>query len=253
MGYTKLIQYGRFIEIFNYSKDVHKKEVRTIARRTKSEYSSSHYRSRSSLQRSRTSFIRSVEAELSSKGIPTFITLTNFEEVDLSIGYVYLRNFVRNVRKRYSTISFYAVPEWQKTGRLHFHLLVWGLPVELEKEERSSRFVQRCWARGYADVLNANDSSSYLSLYLAKYMQKALSDRRLFNQRAYTSSYNVAKVFKAGSNSLSGYLSTFIPDDKELVSEYTYETQFLGGCNFTKYIVTYDNKREDNLIREQVV
>jgi len=249
VGYTKIIQYGDLVEIYNYSKDVHKKKVRAVPRRAKHEYSPFNFRSRASLSRARTAFIRSLEAELSTKGHPTFITLTNYEEVSLKIAYEYLRFFVRNIRERYPNFSFYAVPEWQKTGRIHFHLLAWGLSQEQVKIERNTRFFQRCWLRGFADVLVANDNSNFLALYLAKYITKALSDRRLFNQRAYTHSNNVAKVYKAGSNSLSSYISTFLPDDRILLKEYDYDTQFLGKCVFTQYKVIYDNQSKGSVVR----
>jgi len=242
MGYTKVLQYGQFIEISNYSKDVHKKEVRAVARRAKHQYSSSDFRSSASLHRARQAFIRRVQAQLYSKGVPTFVTLTNFQNVDLSIGYAYLRTFIRTIRKRYSGLSYYAVPEWQKTGRLHFHLLVWGVQHEEAERERDTRFFQRCWARGFVDVCNAQDSSVFLALYLAKYLTKASKDRRLLNQRAYTSSHNVDKVYKTGSNSLSHLLSDIVPLDSRILVEHTYETKYLGQCTFTKLeVLKYDN------------
>jgi len=245
MGYTKIIQYGDLIEVYNYKNNVHQKRIRTITRRIRQNDKYARFRSRRSIQRTKENFIRFVHANVSAKGVPTFITFTNYQEVSLSLGYEYLRKCIRNIRKFAPECSFIAVPEWQKTGRLHFHCLFWGLPKKTTKKgaERKSRLYQRQWARGYVDVRDARNTSFFLSLYLAKYMSKASTDSRLSNQRAYSSSYNVVRPYSAGSNSLSPYLSTFIPNDKITIKEYNYETPFLGKCNYSQYkVINYEPK-----------
>lgn len=252
MGYTKVAQYGNTIEVFNYEKNVHQKKVRTVARRIGRGSGETVFRSTHSLQRAKTAFFRIASATLHDKGTPTFCTLTNFETVSIEIGYGYLRAFIARLRKISPDLAYISVPEWQKTGRLHFHCLLWGVEPQKIKEERESRFLQRQWARGYLDVVMANDASNGIALYMAKYMAKAYSDRRLHNRRAYSSSYNVSRPFQAGSNSLFGYIGDIVPSDSKLEVEYTYPTSFLGECTFSKYKVNYDNQRKGGRRRRKL-
>lgn len=234
------MQYGDITEVYNYQKDVHKKTIRTNTRRTKRGAKKNTFHYRGNVKRARSSFFRFVYANLYAKGTPALITLTNFEDVELSLGYEYLRKFSKNCRKISKDFAYISVPEWQKSGRLHFHCLVWGLPEKILKKERQTRFIQRQWARGYVDVLIARDASPRIAGYLAKYMAKAYTDRRLLNRRAYSFSYNIHKWFQAGSNSLSHRLIHILPDDKEVIDEYNYSTQYLGQCVITRYKVKYN-------------
>lgn len=241
MGYTKVVYYGDIIEIYNYQKDVHPKEIRTQSRRARSRNPKSLLRSKESLKRAKTSFYRLVCANLHAKGTPSFITLTNFEEVSIVVAYEYLRSFTKNLRRLNKNLAFITVPEWQKNGRIHFHCLFWGIEEKILKEERKIRFIQRQWARGYADVLIARDASIRIAGYMAKYMSKAYEDRRLLNRRAYSSSYNVNRPIQAGGNSLSHRIIPNLPEDKTTITEYTYSTAYLGQCTFTQLKVKYDS------------
>lgn len=242
MGYTKVVQYGDIIEVSNYDKYVHTKIHRFPKARNRRRSGAVFFRSQFSVKRAKTSFIRIAKGTLHRFGTPTFITLTNYEEVSITLAYAYLRTFFRNLQKTFGDITYISVPEWQPTsGFIHFHCLVWGDFKGFDKEERNSRVFQRCWARGYVDVLNATDAGEGIAFYMAKYMSKAYTDTRLGNRRAYSSSYNVSRPLSVGSNTLSTQLTQIIPVDVELTQTYTYGTQFLGDCEFIQYKINkYD-------------
>lgn len=241
MGYTKIVQFGDLIDIYKYQNNVHRQKKTYFRKNTRRNSLKSIFRSKSSITRTKKNFVRFVYSNVQTKGIPVFCTLTNYQEVNLSLGYDYLRFYIRNLRKNFGQISFIAVPEWQKSGRLHFHCLLWGLPKHVVETERHTRILQRQWARGYLDVRSANDQSIFLALYMAKYMAKAMQDRRILNKRAYSSSYNCAKVLQNGSNTMSHYLSTVLPYDITRLSVYSYETPYLGKCLYQQYKINkYD-------------
>lgn len=232
LGYTKIVQWADYTEIFNYQKNVHKKHATTRRRKTKFEDNKPNMRSEFSAKRAKKRFLRAIEANVYTKGEFEFLTLTNYKEVSLSLGYAYLRNFFKNLKQYFGKIAYYGVPEWQKSGRLHFHCAVWGIPKKFTKDERTTRFLQRQWARGYLDVRGSKHSSNVYCRYMAKYMSKSYTDTRLSGRRAYTSSYNVERVLQAGSNTMSSHLDMIIPLDKNIIKNYTYNTQFLGECEY---------------------
>jgi len=234
MGYTRVVQYGEFIEIYNYSKNVHKKKQRRSYKRgTRHKHKKHHYRSSASAQRARKSFFRLAQANLYTNGIPTFVTFTNFEDVSIELGYQYLRFFYKNLKKAYGRIVHLTVPEWTKKNRLHFHALVWGLPQKAVEEERDTRLLQRYWARGYIDVRRAKDASHFIALYMAKYLSKSYTDERLCGRRAYTNSHNIVRPLSAGSNQMSSFLDDIVPETSTVVETKEYDTMFFGTCNYT--------------------
>jgi len=240
MGYTKIIQYGQFTELRTYEKNANKEKKRNLHRkRTRRKSGATFFRSHTSIQRARQNFYRLVEANLSTKGIPTFITLTFIEEFDLNIAYENLRKFFSLIKKHYREVHHITVPEFQKNNSVHFHSLVWGIESERVRNERTSRFFQRLWARGFVDVSIAKNNSSRIAGYLTKYMQKTYSDRRLNNRRAYTHSNKITKQFVYGSDNLFSYLSEFIDIDDKVISSVQYKTKYLGDC----YKIIYKNER----------
>jgi len=236
MGYTRIVQYGDITEIYEYENALsprQKGKPRKKARR-----SIKKYRSVRSCKRARFSFFRLVAENLKRKGSPAFLTLTmGNSDTDLSRGYRYILDFKRNVKNKMGiTISYIAVPEWQKKGRLHFHLLVWGLESVSQDSETNNRNIQRCYARGYVDFRHARDNSPKLATYLAKYMAKAYEDERLGGRRAYSSTRDIVKIRSYGSNSLSLYTSMILPENSTTIRDVMYNVPYLGRCRLTRKI-----------------
>lgn len=240
MGYTKVVQAGNFIEVFNYQKNyVHKdrsgykkqKRKKTADYRGNSKIS---FRSKASIQRARRAFFRIVASNLDGADAVSFVTLTLNKEYPIEVCYIFLCQFFKRLRKIYGEkIRYIGVPEWQKNGRVHYHILVWGL--QKPESERYNRNIQRQWGRGFVDVRIARDASIRIAGYMAKYMAKASSDERLRNIRAYTCSRNIKRPFEAGSNSLSDYLAELIPVDNSIVKVAEYDTMYMGRCYYQQF------------------
>jgi len=248
LGYTKIVQYGAFTDVYNYELNV-KKKVQSLANSNqrsgnRRRAGKTHYRSIASVKRAKQTFFTLVQANLSRKGPPVFITHTYIEEKSITIAYEHLRIFFQNL-KRYFAINaaYISVPEWQKNGNIHLHSLVWNYPETMAKKERITRIAQRCWARGFVDVRVAKNNDGAIAGYLAKYMAKTYSDERLNNRRAFTHSNNIEKRHISGSNTMSSYLSDILPDNCSVVNVADYDTMYLGKC----YKYTYlDNEKAYN-------
>jgi hypothetical protein len=250
MGYTRIKQCGNWVELYKYEKNYVQGNKRNYSRnkRRKREVgranSTLFARRASSIQRAKTRFFDIVKTNLSRAENPAFLTLTVAKEVDVSVAYVYLSDFwSRLTRKCGTEIAYIGVPEWQKSGRIHFHFLVWGLSDDVIRRERNTRNIQRQWARGFCDVRSTEKVTLGLAGYLAKYMSKALTDPRLNNRRAYTCSRNIYRPTTYGSNSIDDSLERLvIPVDKPPVYERNYDTMWLGECIYSRYILDYKLK-----------
>lgn len=238
MGYTRVVQYGDVTETYEYEKLVTDRRGRPKKKPRRSR-TIRKYRSQRACKRAKFQFFRLVSENLASKGLPSFVTLTmGTDDTDLSCGYSYILTFKRNVKNKMGiTFSYIAVPEWQKKGRLHFHLLVWGLQSVTEDSERDYRNLQRCYQRGYLDFRHARENSPKLASYLAKYMAKAYEDERLSGRRAYSCSRDIDKIRSYGSNSLSLYTDHIVDvDNSTIVRELVYNVPYLGRCKLTRRI-----------------
>jgi len=257
MGYMKVISYGDYIETYEYEKNIeHNGRKTTKIKGTVGDQNLVKVNSNSNLSteqrtqkrkdnavRSTMVFRRLVKANLSKFDVPLFISLTYSENItDVGQGYQDFKTFIRNIQYKYKEISlrYIAVPEFQKSGRLHFHALLWGLPtVELARTERSTRLFAKCWGKGFVDLV-ATDGDEKISSYLAKYMQKSFVDSRLNNKKAYTCSRNIIRPIVDKNTMLMPYLLgsvTGFPDISkyEILQDKSYVTQWLGKGRYKLY------------------
>jgi len=251
MGYTKILQYADITHIYEYEKQIHNK---TKKRKTLSRLEKARRKARRALHmeissfskhRTKTRFFQTVAHSLYEKGKPALITLTLYNsDVSITEAFKYINNFKKNVKNKMGEdFSYIAVPEFgTKKGRLHFHLLAWGLSEQKIKEERDTRNFQRQYRRGFLDVRIARDSSPKLATYLSKYLTKALSDTRFQKVRAYSTSRAIIKPRTYGSNQFAQYATLFTPEKDCMTKKICYDTKYLGNCKLTIYKNEYPKR-----------
>jgi len=242
MGYARIVQYGDTMEYYEYEKPFIERRIRRSPsalerKRTAERRKQGVPRSEFSIRRARANFTHLVAENLYQRGAPALITLTNhLPDVSLTQGFRNLASFKKNVQNQMGvTLTYIAVPEYQKRGRLHYHLLAWGLGEAQTKFERSTRNLQRLYGKGFLDVRVAYDSSPKLASYLAKYFTKAYADPRNVGKRTYTASRDVNRPRAYGSNSLSSYTDSTLIDPLDAKLVVSYNTKYLGRCTLTKY------------------
>lgn len=241
MGHTKTIQSGNQIEVWNYERELpyiahgprKKKQIHTDLYSFKTVL-----KRRDNISRQKKNFVRLVQANLAGTDAPIFLTLTMREVVEISEANKSFNRFSTKIRQRLGKeIRYISVPEFQKRGAVHFHVLIWGLEENLIKTERHTRFIAKLWSEGFID-LKKTDGSIKLAGYLGKYMAKSLSDPRLSMRRAYNASRNVKRPAVFSGGIIKGYfkevfgieLSTDTP-----CYEKQYTTQWLGRCDYKVY------------------
>jgi len=264
MGYKKIVQFGDLIEIYEYEKNLNRKDkapsrlqaVRlsnpqssngsyaTLDVRKKRQKESrlqqirskTYERSKRSVKRAKLAFFRLVHHNNCSADTIHFLTLTFAYDVTHKEACRHVARFMEKIKRARPdlSLSYISVPELTKKGRFHFHLLVYGLPPETQKNERETRNFQRQFQRGYIDIVRADDISPKIAGYMAKYMAKALGDTRYEATRGYNCSRNIKKITSHGSNSLDEYDDLILPDDFDQVDTKVYDVPYLGACQYKK-------------------
>lgn len=250
MGYTKVVQYGNYTEIYEYEKDLNttrrpRKALSKIqkARKNRRESDKPRIRSPYSIRRARRNFFRICHANnLKAKTIH-FCTLTLAEPTDYRTFLRYLSEFHRRLKngfqeEGYPPISYIGVPELTKKGTYHFHLLIYNLPPTERIRERKTRNLQRCaWQRGYLDIRYADRVTSGIAGYMAKYMGKFLANPTNEARRAYSSSRNIDKVTITSGNKVFDKDFTPHPVGEIAQRVTTYDVPYLGTCKYSRYQV----------------
>lgn len=171
----------------------------------------------------------------------SFITLT-FEEniTEVKKAWKKLHSFITIVQRNFPNFKYLCVPEFQKRGAVHYHLLT-NIPCDSEmvpkrqlkrlynpniKDYKELEYYDiKYWNNGFSSAEPLENDAKKVVGYISKYMTKDI-DNRLFNHRRYFYSRNVkipkVSYIDTGNNKDYEYLIKKI-QDKELIyqNEYT--------------------------------
>lgn len=127
----------------------------------------------------------------------TFITLTFADNItDINIANKKLNYFCNKVRRVFPNFMYLCIPEFQKRGAVHYHLLT-NINVNntelIYKQETNKKFLHvKYWNEGFTSVEKLNGDKKKIIGYISKYMTKDI-DNRLFGRRRYFYSLNLKK------------------------------------------------------------
>lgn len=260
----KIIKLGDYIQVYKYSEPIYKKdknlETNKIEQRIKSELKINKLfkintnivsntdlkktekkqviekrniiRSKLNLQR----LIKANELEFT-----TFITLTFAENIlDIKKANKIFNNWRRQILRQKKDFKYVCVPEFQKRGAVHYHLLT-NLDIEkdpniiIPQQGKKNQYDVRYWTHGFSSVFSMKNIN--VVGYLSKYMTKDI-DNRLFSQRRYFYSLNLNKPeeitlnFENDVDVLRFFLIT--NDYKEIYSN-NYKDYFDNIIEFIEY------------------
>lgn len=107
-----------------------------------------------------------------------FLTLTFAGEMsDIETANTHFHNFVARLRRLYPEFQYIAVPEFQKRGAVHYHLLCF-LPYV------RSKTISEVWSHGFIKI-KRTDRVKDMAKYMTKYLTKDLFDGRLFGKKKF--------------------------------------------------------------------
>jgi len=181
----RLILYGEYAEIYTYQKGYIYNFQQKNVYKTFGE--SQQSKSESALARTRQAIYRLIECNKQPRR-NTFLTLTFAKNIkDLKMAnrdfskFIMRLNFYLGYRTKYL-----AVPEFQKRGAVHYHIVFFNLPFIEIKE------MNKLWGKGFFKIEESKKINS-LGAYVSKYLSKNTFDSRLFGQKAFFTSRNLSR------------------------------------------------------------
>lgn len=222
-NYTiKIIQCGDYYQVYRYNNiRIHKDKSQEKIKKLKNKsyiytdmlVKSENYEIRPSrgvveqknIDRSRFQLQRLIKAN--EKDFKTFITLTFAENVsDIKKANEKFNSWRTKIKSIYKDFRYVCVPEFQKRGAVHYHLLT-NLEIDKEyhyirrnkktkvkiivsQEGTKCQYDVKYWSNGFTSVFSMKNIN--VIGYLSKYMTKDI-DNRLFGHRRYFYSNNLLK------------------------------------------------------------
>lgn len=189
------------------------------------------------MQRARTTLRRLINANIGqwvdSRGRPyvsKFVTLTFADNVtELAQANPEFKKFIKRLNRYVGyKVEYNAVPEFQKRGAVHYHVIFYNLSYIANKKLRE------IWNQGFVRVNNI-DKVDNVGAYVCKYMGKDFGEvDKLKEQKCYFSSRGLLKPVeikeKPRVQSIVGTLS------EEFVRYKTqFDTEYLGKIQYTQY------------------
>lgn len=203
----RYIKSGQIIEIIDYERPIYKKldkeERNTGSDQGRSVEATEEDKQRhreDTLSRARQDTRRLINANVyqykNQEGNtfrPVFLTLTYAENVtELEEANHDFRCFIKRLneyvygRKISNQLKYVVVPEFQKRGAVHYHLILFNMPYI------KSNKLAEIWQQGFIKI-NAIDKVDNVGAYVVKYMNKEKEDERLKGQKCYFSSRGLLK------------------------------------------------------------
>jgi hypothetical protein len=170
--------------------------------------------------RSKLSLERLIKAN--AKIFKTFITLTFADNISSIEEANNCFNIWRTRAKRlYPTLEYICVPEYQKRGAVHYHLVT-NIPINSDlialQEGKANQYDVKYWFYGFSSVFEIKDIN--VVGYMSKYMTKDINNR-LFGRKRYfySKGLNIPK-------------QTFFDTEDEKVTKYVREILLNKRLNY---------------------
>jgi hypothetical protein len=174
-------KYGPFIEITHHQRQPNPPKIRI--HRSRDKHRPIGARRADNIKRTKQICLRRVSAAIEAFGCPLLVTLTfRGDASDASFANDSLRRFQVRLRDKYPLAESLFIPELSPKGRIHFHGLLFNVPMHLGDtragrrivsygSERKTRELAKLWMVGYVDVRRTNGSIR-LAFYISKYITK---------------------------------------------------------------------------------
>lgn len=182
------------------------------------------------VSRARNTMRRLIQTNFDQAGKLLTLTFRNTEKFDitsLTLCNKRRTHFYHNLRAHYPDCKFVAVPEFQKRGAVHYHLVL-NLPY-IPVEE-----VRKLWPYGFVKI-NKIYNPAKVGWYIAKYLAKNVADPRFHHHRCYSSSLNLDKPRVVYGDELEGKVAELNAAGYSPDFTTTYYTQWCGETTYSSY------------------
>lgn len=196
------------------------------------------------VRRTRQICVWRVSSALKVLGCPLLVTLTFAGDAsDAAFANDSLRFFQVRLRAKFPDAQSVFVPELSPRGRIHFHGLLFSVPLSLgdtrqgrrivsHGDERSTRTLAKLWGEGFVDATKT-DGSPKLAYYISKYLTKGGAQVMFNAMRLLRISHGFPRdVFVRGK--LAEHIAGRYANRKPL-REWSGENKFVGEISKKTY------------------
>jgi hypothetical protein len=168
--------------------------------------------------------------------IPLFITLTFRENVkDLSVAHREFKIFVQRFNFRFhgrdkANIRYLAVPEFQKRGAVHYHVIFFNLSFIKNIYDE----INALWGNGFT-LVETVKTLSHLVNYVAKYITAEALDERLAGRKRFFTSKGLNKPLEIRDEKIVEDLLAQLPREN-----IRYKNMYLGNDGQQTEYVNYE-------------
>jgi hypothetical protein len=230
---SKIIVSGRQAEIYKYKnaiwrdfsqKEKEEKEPKQLNLLKRLE--KKRLQKQFSINRSRTEIRRLANANL---GLNKFLTLTFAENIsDLKTANYLFNKFILRMNYYYPDFRYLAVPEFQKRGAVHYHLLC-NLPfVEVSE-------IEKMWRQGFVKI-NRIDKINNVGAYICKYLGKDMGEH-VFGKKKFFRSRNLQEPTELIGIFAENFVTKFL-SDKDPEFERIFYSKWTGEVDYKAYSLT---------------
>lgn len=235
----KVVVSGKQVEVFKYKKhvwrDFDKKQFENIKPQKEPKQLNAFeqlelkkQKMKYSLNRTKTEIRRLTN---SNPQLNKFMTLTFAENItDLKTANYIFNQFIKRISYKYPNFEYLAVPEFQKRGAVHYHLLC-KLPfIEIAE-------LQAIWGQGFIKI-NKIDNINNVGAYVCKYLTKDMFDERTFGKKKFFRSQSLSEPIEIlgywGMKFIEKFCSNLTP-----VFEKTFESEWIGEVEYKAYSLDF--------------
>ncbi len=231
---SKVVVSGEHVEVYNYKKSVwrefEKKETNnkpqkepkqlSIEEQVKIQQQKQQY----SVNRTRTEIRRLIN---SNPQLTKFMTLTFAKNItDLKEANYIFNQFIKRMTYKYPHFEYLAIPEFQKRGAVHYHLLC-KMPFVHFRE------IREIWGQGNIDIKKLNNVDN-IGAYVCKYLSKDMFDERTFGKKKFFRS----QTLKTPIEILGWMAQKFVEKFLSLLTPTfvkTFESEWVGEVEYKAY------------------
>lgn len=239
---VKVVVSGKQVEVYQYKKEVwreYETTPKTVTRETEVKqldmFEQEELRKKKiqySINRTKTEIKRLIN---SNPHLNKFMTLTFADNItDITQANYLFNQFIKRMTYRFPSFAYFAVPEFQKRGAVHYHLLC-NLPyIEMD-------MLAHLWGHGMVNIRRV-ETVNNLGAYMSKYLGKELFSGRMFGKKKFFRSQSLEEPVELFSwwamKFIDRFLSLLTPAYQKVftsdhVGEVTYSAYTLENTIFT--------------------
>jgi hypothetical protein len=142
-----------------------------------------------------------------------------------------------------SLLRYLAVPEFQKRGAVHYHVVLFNLPhlknVQVELKE--------IWGKGMIFISKVRGTNG-LTKYLSKYITKAIADDRLRGRKRYFASLGLLRPVATNDDATIGTILDILPAYTKAFNMTLPSHQRCGDIDYTRYVLPDDRHLASHIL-----